>query len=170
MLTSDDIKKVKELTEEFFQKMTINAVVENKTAMLELEEILKEEKNKQEKDRNVLDLSIKVDDPQILIGEKGQTLVEAQRILKMFLNKKMARDFYLNLDINDYKKKKIEYLKGLAQDLADEVISSKEPKILAPMSSFERRIIHAELAGRTDIKTESEGEEPFRKVVIKPSI
>ena len=169
MLASEDNKKIKELVEDFFRRMTINAVVENKAATLELEEILKDEKNKNEKDRNVLDLSVKVDDPQILIGEKGQTLIEAQRILRMFLNKKMAQDFYLNLDINDYKKKKIEYLKGLAHDLADEVVSNKEEKILEPMSSFERRIIHAELAGRTDIKTESQGEEPYRKVVIKPA-
>lgn len=169
MMTSEDNKKIKELVEDFFKKMTLNAVVENKTTILELEEILKDEKNKTEKDRNILELSIRVDDPQILIGEKGQTLIETQRILRMFLNKKMAQDFYLNLDINDYKKKKIEYLKGLAQDLANEVASNKEEKVLEPMSSFERRIIHAELAGRADIKTESEGEEPFRKVVIKPA-
>ncbi len=169
MMTSDDAKKIKEITEQFFQKMTLNAVVEDKSTTLELEEILKDDKNKKENGRDVIDLSIKVDDPQILIGERGQTLAEVQRILRMFLNKKMSADFYLNLDINDYKKKKIEYLKGLAHDLADEVASSKEPKILAPMSSFERRIIHAELASRTDIKTASEGEEPYRKVVIKPT-
>lgn len=168
MITSDDIKKIKENIEEFFQKMTINAVVETKTAILELEDILKDEKNKKEQGREVVDLIVRVDDPQILIGEKGQTLAEVQRILKMFLNKRMSRDFYLNLDVNDYKKKKMEYLKDLARDLADEVAGSREPKILSPMSSFERRVIHAELSGRTDIKTESEGEEPYRKVVIRP--
>jgi len=167
MVTSEDIKKIKENTEEFFQKMTINAVIEIKTAILELEDILKDEKNKKEQNRDVVEMSVKVDDPQIMIGEKGQTLIEVQRILKMFLNKRMLRDFYLNLDINDYKKKKMEYLKALAKDLADEVASSKEPKILSPMSSFERRIIHDELSSRTDVKTESEGQEPYRRVVIK---
>lgn len=169
MITSDDIKNIKEATEEFFQKMTISAVVEIKTAILELEDILKDKTDKKEQNRDVVELSIKVDDPQILIGERGQTLSETQKILKLFLNKKLGKVFYFNLDINDYKKKKMEYLKGLARDLADEVASNKEPKILLPMSSFERRIIHEELSRRTDIKTESEGEEPYRKVVIKPA-
>jgi spoIIIJ-associated protein len=167
-MQSEEIKKIKELAEDFFRKMTINAVVETKTTVLELEEILKDEGDKKEKDRNVVDLVVRVDDPQILIGENGQTLMETQRILRMFLSKKMQKDFHLNLDINDYKKKKTDYLKGLAQDLAGQVASSREPKILSPMSSFERRIIHAELAGRTDIKTESEGQEPNRRVIIRP--
>jgi len=169
MITSDDLKKIEEGVEEFFQKMTIDARVDIKINISELGDIL-QEKNSTTNKRiyDAVELNIRIDDPQILIGERGQTLNEIQKLLKAILNKRTGKIFYLNLDINDYKKKKMEYLKDLARDLADEVVLSKEPKTLSPMSSYERRIIHIELADRTDIKTESEGEEPYRMVVIKP--
>ena len=91
----------------------------------------------------------------------------------MILNKKIntlgtSKIFYFNLDINDYKKKKVEYLKDLAKDLADQVSLNKEEKVLLPMSSYERRIIHAELSKRTDVLTESQGDSFDRHIVIKP--
>jgi len=162
----EDLKKIKESIEEFFQKMTVEARVDIGSDNIELEDILKEKSETTKHD--ILEINLRTDDPQILIGEGGQTLNEIQRILKTIINKKTGKFFYFNLDINDYKKKKIEYLKSLARDLSNEVILSKESKTFPPMSSFERRIIHTELAGRTDIKTESEGEEPYRRVVIKP--
>ena len=86
----------------------------------------------------------------------------------MILNKKIQQAFYLNLDINDYKKKKIEYLESLAKTFADEVVASKEEKELPPMPPYERRIIHAQLSERKDIATESRGEGMDRHIVIKP--
>ncbi len=169
MLNSDDIKKIKNSVEEFFQKMTVSAKIDIEADDFELEDIFQEKNNAMAKPQyDILEVNIKIDDPQILIGERGQTLNEIQKLLKAILNKKTGKIFYLNLDINEYKKKKIEYLKDLARDLADEVVLNKEPKILSPMSSYERRIIHIELSDRPDIKTESEGEEPYRRVVIKP--
>lgn len=123
----------------------------------------------QEKTIEAVNISIRLAEPQILIGEKGQTLFETQRILRMILNKKLQAIFYLNLDINEYKKKKTEYLKELAKDLANEVSLTKEERVLLPMPAYERRIIHAELSGRTDIATESRGEGQNRRIVIKPS-
>lgn len=160
------LKKIKESIEEFFQKMTVEARVDIGSDNIELEDILKEKSEVTNHD--ILEINVRTDDPQILIGEGGQTLNEIQRILKTIINKRTGKFFYFNLDINDYKKKKIEYLKNSARDLANEVILSKEPKTFPPMSSFERRVIHTELAGRTDIRTESEGEDPYRRVVIKP--
>ena len=75
--------------------------------------------------------------------------------------------FYIDLDINNYKKKKMEYLKELAKSVADEVAITKKEKELPPMSAYERRIIHLELAARGDVTTESIGQEPERKVVIR---
>jgi spoIIIJ-associated protein len=109
-----------------------------------------------------------LDEPQILIGQGGQTLFEIQRLLRMVLNKKLQNFFYLNLDINDYKKKKIEYLKDMAKDLADQTVSTKEEKILPAMSSYERRVVHAELSQRADVITESQGDGFDRHIVIKP--
>ena len=116
---------------------------------------------------DVVDLEVELDEPQILIGQQGQTLFEIQRLLRTVLNKKLQKVFYFNLDINEYKKKKIEYLKDLARELANQVATTKEEKVLSPMSSYERRIIHAELAQRTDVVTESQGDSYERHVVIK---
>lgn len=169
MINQDDIRKIKESTEEFFQKMTIDAGIDIKTHTPEIEDILqKENAAASERNYEAVELNIRVDDPQILIGERGQTLSEIQRLLRTILNKKTGKIFYLNLDINEYRKKKTEYLKSLARDLANEVVLDKESKTLSPMSSYERRVIHTELSNREDIKTESEGEEPYRRVVIKP--
>lgn len=115
-----------------------------------------------------LPVDLKTEDPQILIGEQGRTLVELQKILGKIIRKKLGEQIFLDLDINQYKKKKIEYLKEMAQSMADQVALQKEEKALFPMSSFERRIIHMTLRERQDIKTESTGEEPERRVVIKP--
>jgi spoIIIJ-associated protein len=168
MIDQQDIKKIKESTETFFQKMTISLF--KIEAGLSLRELNYKESVQVDKDhQDVINLDINLEEPQILIGEKGQTLFEIQRLLKMILNKNLQKIFYLNLDINDYKKKKIEYLKSLAKDLADEVSFSKEEKILLPMSSYERRIIHTELSQRHDITTESQGEGFDRHIVIKPN-
>ena len=104
----------------------------------------------------------------ILIGENGQTLVEIQRLLKTILRREIGQAFYVDLDINSYKKKKVEYLKQLARSAADEVALNKKEKILVSMPAYERRIIHLELADRSNITTESTGEEPERKVAIRP--
>ncbi len=165
MLNPSDIEKIKESVENFFQKMTVS----NSHIEIVLSDAVK--KIAEEKDNamsDVVELSIKLDEPQILIGEKGQTLFEIQRLLKIVLNKKLQKVFYLNLDINDYKKKKTEHLKGLANDLANEVVITKEEKTLFPMPAYERRIIHTELMGRNDIFTESQGNGVERRVVIKP--
>jgi len=159
MLDKEDIKKIKETTEEFFQKMTID--------VLKIEASFSDVKNEQAPG-DVVVLDIKLEEPQILIGEKGQTLFEIQRLLRTVLNKKLQIFFYLNLDINDYKKKKIEYLKDLAKSLADEVALTKEEKVLFPMLAYERRVIHTELSQRTDVITESRGEGQDRHIVIKP--
>ena len=167
MLEQKDINKIKETTEEFFEKMTITVSgieATQSSAKRNPQDI----KSPVDEGKDVVDLTIKLDEPQILIGQQGQTLLEIQRLLRMVLNKKLQKVFYFNLDINDYKKKKIEYLKDLAKDLADQVSLTKEEKILSPMSSYERRIIHSELSKRTDVATESQGDGFDRHIVIKP--
>ncbi len=115
-----------------------------------------------------LPVDLKTDEPQILIGEGGQTLLEIQHLLKAILKKKLKENFYIDLDINDYKKKKNKYLKDLAKKIADEVALTKKERILPPMPAHERRIIHLELAQRGDVTTESTGQEPERRIIIRP--
>jgi len=151
MLTRQELIKIKEITQEFFKKMTVSVEVEVKPL-----------------NEQTLPVNIEMEDPQILIGEKGQTLLEAQRLLKLILRRKIDKTFYLDLDINGYKEKKVKYLKQLAREVADEVSLKKEEKVLFPMPAYERRIVHLELADRESVTTESIDREPERKVIVRP--
>ncbi len=156
MFNSINIKKIKELIKEFFQKAALSVEVK----------IIQEK----EEGKNVISINLTTGEPQILIGEKGQTLLEIQHLLKAVLRKKLIPEaFYLNLDINNYKQKKREYLKELARSAADEVNLSKKEKILAPMPAYERRIIHLELADNPNIETESIGQGLERRIVVRPA-
>jgi len=151
MISRENFERIKEIVEEFFSKMTIKAEIK----LLPPKE-------------ETLGINLKTENPQILIGEKGQTLSEIQHLLKAILRREIQENFYIDLDINDYKKKKFEYLKGLARSLADEVALTKKERILSSMPAYERRIIHLEIAERNDVTSESIGQEPERRVVIKP--
>jgi spoIIIJ-associated protein len=151
MLNRDDLDKIKKEVENFFKKMTIDI----------------ESDSLEQKEETVF-IDIRVREPQVLIGEKGQTLLDLQHLLSAMLRKKIESRFFLDLDVNDYKKKKMEYLKELAKSFADEVALSRKEKILPAMPAYERRIIHMELAARGNVTTESVGKEPDRRLVIKP--
>jgi spoIIIJ-associated protein len=151
MFDQEDLKKIEKIAEEFFKKIDPEISVESLSI----------------KD-NTLFLNLKTKELKLLIGEKGEILSDLQHLLKAIIKKNLKKDFYLDLDINNYKKRKIEFLKELARDLADQVALTKKEKILPAMPAYERRIIHLELASRKDVTTESIGKEPERKVVIKP--
>ncbi len=119
------------------------------------------------REERALCVDVKMKDPQILIGEKGQTLMEMERLLKIVVRKKAKETLFVNLDINDYKKRKAEYLKDLTEEAAAEVSSTGIEKRFPPMPAFERRIIHTTLLERDDVVTESVGEGDERRVVIK---
>ena len=150
-MNQQNLETIKKTVEDFFQKTTFEVEVD----------LLPEKEG-------AIPINLKTDEPQILIGEGGQTLNEIQHLFKAILKRKISEPFYINLDINDYKKKKTEYLKELARSLADEVSLTKKEKTLTPMPAYERRIIHLELSSRSDVVSESTGEEPDRKIVIKP--
>jgi len=151
MLNQNSLKKIKETVEEFFKKMTFEVEI----------------KILPQKDQTI-PINIKTSEPQILIGERGQTLTEIQQLLKAILKRKIEEPFFIDLDISDYKKKKIDYLKEMAKSVADEVALTKKEKWLPSMPAYERRIIHLELAERSNVTTESVGQEPERRVVVKP--
>jgi len=167
MLEQKEIDKIKGIIEEFFEKMTID-ISNLEVNASSIKRDPQDKKDQNEENREIVDVDIKINEPQILIGQQGQTLFEIQRLLKTVLNKKLQKVVYLNLDINDYKNKKVEYLRALAKDLADQVASTKEEKALMPMSSYERRVIHAELSQRSDVITESQGDSFDRHIIIKP--
>ncbi|MBX4200706.1 hypothetical protein KW786_01110 [Candidatus Parcubacteria bacterium] len=160
MIEASEVETIKKTVSELLEKMTVPVF---DTAL----EVLTgggQEAN----DKDAVHIHIQIDEPQVLIGHNGQTLSELERLLRIILNKKLKKEFYVALDINEYKAKKVRYLKDLAVTLADQAIATHEEKVLSPMPNYERRIIHAQLAERTDVVTESRGEGPDRCVVIKP--
>ena len=119
-------------------------------------------------DEKTVAIKAGAEDPKVLIGQNGQTLADIQHLLKAILSHQISQPFYIDFDINDYKKKKLTYIKENAREWANEVSLHREEKILSPMPSYERRVIHLELADRSDVKTESAGEGPDRHIVIRP--
>ncbi len=112
-------------------------------------------------------VEVEVEDPQLLIGEQGQTLLEAQHILRLMARKKLGEAPLITLDINEYRKSREVYLRELANGAADEVALLKKEKELPAMPAQDRRIIHMVIAERQDVVSESVGEEPERRIVIK---
>jgi len=104
----------------------------------------------------------------MLIGERGNNLAALEYLLKRILQKKYNEDWKFTLDVNDYRMKRLEDLKQDVKSAAKEVRTHKREVSLRPMSSFERRIVHLLLAEYPDITTESIGQEPDRRVIIKP--
>ena len=119
------------------------------------------------KDGNQLNLVIKGDDMSHLIGYKGKTIEAFQSLLNSMLQREDEDYAKVFVEINDYKKKKEEKLRKLANKMAANCVKFRRPIKLEPMSAYERIIIHRELADRKDVETESIGEEPRRRVVIK---
>lgn len=104
----------------------------------------------------------------IIIGRRGQTLDALQYLLGLAVNKNKGRDEYTKiiLDTENYRKKREETLIRLANRLANRVVRSSRKVELEPMNPYERRIIHFALQDYPGVITYSEGEEPYRKVII----
>lgn len=150
MFTKSQLGQIKTDITDFFDKMGFDTEIDLKVQ------------------EETLLINLKTEEPQILIGESGKILLCLQRLLQAILSKKLETKFYLDLDINDYKKNKAKYLKEMAHQLADEAVLAKEDRVLPPMPAYERRLIHLELADRKNVTTESMGQEPDRRVIIKP--
>jgi spoIIIJ-associated protein len=104
----------------------------------------------------------------VIIGRRGQTLDSLQYLVSIVVNKDKDRDNFVKviLDTEDYRKKREETLQRLARRLADNVQKTGKNVELEPMNPYERRIIHYTLQEFENITTYSEGEEPYRKVII----
>ncbi|MFZ5899119.1 MAG: RNA-binding cell elongation regulator Jag/EloR [Bacillota bacterium] len=104
----------------------------------------------------------------VLIGRRGETLNSLQYLVSLAVNKNQEQRRKIIIDVEGYRKKREETLKNLALKLADKARKKGRSVVLEPMNPQERRVIHTTLRGRDDIYTFSEGEEPFRKIVIAP--
>ncbi len=104
----------------------------------------------------------------VLIGRRGETLDSLQYLINLSINKNQEQRRKVILDVEGYRQRREDTLQKLAQRLADKAKQRGRSVVLEPMNSQERRIIHTALQGRDDIYTFSEGEEPFRKIIISP--
>lgn len=118
-----------------------------------------------EENRNlVIDLS--GDEMGILIGKRGQTLDSLQYLVSLVVNKGSEEYIRVKVDTEDYRKRRKETLENLAKNIAYKVKRTKRPVSLEPMNPYERRVIHSALQNDRYVTTHSEGEEPFRRVVV----
>lgn len=138
-------------------------IITNILEILELEaEIIIKEKDQ------MLSVNLEGENLGILIGRRGETLDALQYLIGLSVNKNKENRKKFILDIEGYRKKREETLKKLALKLANKARQRGRNVVLEPMNSLERRIIHTALQGREDISTFSEGEEPYRKIIISP--
>lgn len=113
-----------------------------------------------------LSIEMKGDNMGILIGKRGQTLDSLQYLANRVANKHQEGYVRVKLDTENYRARREETLKNLAKNIAYKVKRSKRPVSLEPMNPYERRIIHAALQSDQYVTTHSEGDEPYRKVVV----
>lgn len=113
-----------------------------------------------------VNVEIKGQDMGILIGKRGQTLDALQYLTSLVANKTQSEYVRVKLDTENYRKRRKETLENLAKNIAFKVKKSRRPVALEPMNPYERRIIHSALQHDSYVTTHSEGEEPYRKVVV----
>ncbi|MCL2673737.1 MAG: protein jag [Defluviitaleaceae bacterium] len=115
-----------------------------------------------------LNIMINGKDIGILIGKRGQTLDSLQYLVNLVINKGTAPYVNVILDAENYRRKRKETLESLAHNLVKKARATRKKVVLEPMTSYERRIIHAALQSERGIDTYSEGDDPYRYVVISP--
>lgn len=115
---------------------------------------------------NTININIIGDDMGILIGKRGQTLDSLQYLVSLVVNKESDKFNRVKLDTENYRERRKATLENLARNIALKVKRIKKPVALEPMNPYERRIIHSALQNDKYVTTFSEGEEPFRHVVV----
>ena len=113
-----------------------------------------------------LDVNIIGDDMGVLIGKRGQTLDSLQYLVSLVVNKETNGYVRVKVDTENYRERRKATLENLAKNIAFKVKRTRRPVSLEPMNPYERRIIHSALQNDKYVTTHSEGEEPYRKVVV----
>ena len=114
----------------------------------------------------VMNIELKGPEMGVLIGKRGQTLDALQYLTNLAVNRKTDTYTKIKIDTEDYRRRRKETLENLARNVAYKVKRSKKPVSLEAMNPYERRIIHYALQNDKYVTTHSEGEEPYRHVVV----
>lgn len=119
-----------------------------------------------DENNNKMDINLSGDNMGILIGKRGQTLDSLQYLISLFVNKNSDNYVKVQLDTENYRERRKKTLENLARNIAYKVKRTRRSISLEPMNPYERRIIHSALQNDRYVCTKSEGEDPYRKVVI----
>lgn len=151
-VTNDPVESIENFINMLFNKMNIKAkcIAERKGRNINV---------------NITDISST--DMGIIIGKRGNTLDAIQYLLSLFINRKRENYIKVLVDTKGYRKKREETLIRLANKMAQKVQYTKDSIRLEPMNPYERRIIHSALQNVEGVSTHSEGEEPYRRVIIE---
>lgn len=115
-----------------------------------------------------LEVELNGDEMGVLIGKRGQTLDSLQYLISLVVNKGTSEYIRVKVDTENYRQRRRETLENLAKNIAYKVKRTRRPVSLEPMNPYERRIIHSALQNDKYVTTHSEGDEPFRRVVVTP--
>ena len=113
-----------------------------------------------------MDINLSGEEMGVLIGKRGQTLDSLQYLVSLVVNKEMEEYIRVKVDTENYRQRRKETLENLAKNIAYKVKKTRRPVSLEPMNPYERRIIHSTLQNDRYISTHSEGDEPYRRVVV----
>ncbi len=116
----------------------------------------------------ILNVDLSGEDMGVLIGKRGQTLDSLQYLVSLVVNRDAADYIHVKVDTEDYRARRKATLENLAKNISYKVKRTHRPVSLEPMNPYERRIIHSALQGDRYVTTHSEGEEPYRRVVVTP--
>jgi len=155
------IKACKKMTIEDTVVEFLNDVFKTMSLVVKIEVDYKPEEN-------VMDINLVGNDMGVLIGKRGQTLDSLQYIVSLIVNKNKEEGSYIRvkLDTENYRARRKETLEHLAKNIAYKVKRTRKNVALEPMNPYERRVIHSALQNDKYVSTRSEGEEPFRHVVV----
>lgn len=151
-LTEDEMKKVEEVARKFLSD-TFHAMGLQVEIKIDVRE-------------DMMDVDLSGNEMGILIGKRGQTLDSLQYLLSLVVNKNSESYVKVKVDTENYRQRRRETLENLAKNIAFKVKRTKRPVSLEPMNPFERRVIHSTLQNDRYVVTKSEGEEPYRHVVV----
>jgi len=130
---------------------------------MKMEVAIEAKYNEEEKS---LDVDLSGDDMGMLIGKRGATLDSLQYLVSLVVNKNSEDYIRVKVDTENYRERRKETLENLAKNIAYKVKRTKRPVSLEPMNPYERRIIHSALQNDKYVTTHSEGEDPFRRVIV----
>ena len=119
-------------------------------------------------DNRTIQVDVRGEDLSALIGRRAETLAAFQHVASLIVGKQTQQWVQVIIDVEGYRARREKQIRQLANRMADQVTKTGRKVTMEPMPSSERRVVHIELRGHPAVKTESTGDEPYRKVVILP--